>query len=490
MSGRNRHLRGGLALVVACAVAACARGRERYDTPEAAVAEIDTASVRTHVAALADDSMRGRATPSPELWKAARYVAEELRASGLHPFFPDSFAVSYALEERRLDTARVSVGLRGEDGWGFRRGVLPRGGATTAQGITGPVVLVVGEPAKGSVDLEEADVEGRVVLLVLPERNGIGSAFWTIVARIPTPAALLLYSEATDSMWESRGRAVTAAAFHPPEETGISVPVFELGREAVSALLSRSGRDLASVLGRANGPLAITPLTGVEVEVRLPYRTTDSPGAPIVVAEWGASGAEREVVLSAHLDHLGTTSGGDVYNGADDNASGVSALLEVARAFGLLDAPTGSRVVFLFTSGEEKGGWGVDAFLRRLEGADDDVVADLNLDMVGRNAADTIHLIEPADGTLLALAKRIAVAHPELGLDIAGDAWPAADFLSRSDQAAFLRKNVPAAYLFAGPHADYHQTTDDPETLDYGKVARVARLAFYMAASLAGVGGG
>jgi len=488
--GMRLSVSAAAGFVLACVAGACGPTHVMYDSPEAAIVEIDTARVRAYVATLADDSMRGRATPGPELWDAARYISAELEAGGLRPFIADSFVLSYPLEERRLDTARVAVGMPGGPEWGFRDDVLPRGGATGLDGITAPAVLITGDPSKGGADLATADVEGKVVILVFPEHTGIGNAFWSVASSIPTPAAFLLYSEATDSMWESRARAVTAPAYHTPDDTSRSLPIFEIRRPAAATLISRGGQDLDAALNHADGPISVTPIEGVEVQLRLPYITTARPQAPIVAAVWGDEAVDREVVLSAHMDHLGMTSDGDVYNGADDNASGVSALLAIARAFGALDAPASAHVVFLFTSGEEQGGWGVDAFMHRLGSPADAkraVVADLNLDMVGRNAPDTIHVIEPENGSLRTLAERTATDHNDIALTVAGDAWPAADFLHRSDQAAFVDDSIPAAFFFSGPHADYHQTTDDPATLDYGKVARVARLVFRVATSLAGI---
>ncbi|HKY60517.1 MAG TPA: M20/M25/M40 family metallo-hydrolase [Gemmatimonadota bacterium] len=218
-----------------------------------------------------------------------------------------------------------------------------------------------------------------------------------------------------------------------------------------------------------------------------------APAAPNVVAILrGADPALREtyVVFSAHMDHVGTgppdAAGDSIYNGADDDASGTAALVEVAEAFASLpDAPARS-LLFLAVSGEERGLLGSRWFTEHPPFPLDRLVADLNVDMISRNAPGTIVLIGEEYSSLGPLVRSIATDRPELGLSVLADPWPEERFFFRSDHYSFARQGIPAVFFFAGTHEDYHRPSDEVEKIDPGKAARVARLLFYAAARIAG----
>lgn len=207
------------------------------------------------------------------------------------------------------------------------------------------------------------------------------------------------------------------------------------------------------------------------------------PGGPA----GGTRGAAEYVVLVAHYDHLGVehreTGDDSVYNGADDNASGIAALVEVAQAMAALGTPLSRPVLFLAVSGSEAGLLGSTWFATHptveLEGA----VAVLNLDMIGRNHPDSIGVVGPTSG-LGPTIDRIAAATPALSLTVAPD--PAgSDRLRPSDHMVFAERGVPAIRFFSGLHDDYHTPADEVDRIDPDKVARVARLVFLTAHHLA-----
>jgi Zn-dependent M28 family amino/carboxypeptidase len=195
------------------------------------------------------------------------------------------------------------------------------------------------------------------------------------------------------------------------------------------------------------------------------------------------------VVFSAHFDHVGVgrpdAAGDSIYNGADDNASGTSGLLEVARAFASLPKAPARSLVFLAVSGEEKGLLGSEYYSDHPTVPLEKIVANINVDMIGRNAADSIVVIGQEYSTLGPLVQEVAAAHPELGLTVAQDIWPEQRFFFRSDHYNFARKDIPALFFFAGVHEDYHRPSDHVEKIDTDKTARVARLIFYTAYEIA-----
>ncbi len=186
--------------------------------------------------------------------------------------------------------------------------------------------------------------------------------------------------------------------------------------------------------------------------------------------------AKEVIIYSAHYDHVGVNDKGEIYNGSDDNASGTSALLEIAEAFG--DGPRPARsIAFLWVSGEEKGLLGSQWFSDHVSLPQDfKIVADINLDMVSRNDAKSIG-ITPSDkhadySTLIPVAMAAA---KEEGLTTKFDAD---QFYFRTDSYHFARKGIPIVFFFCGVHDDYHRPTDDFTKADFEKAARVARSAY------------
>ncbi len=204
------------------------------------------------------------------------------------------------------------------------------------------------------------------------------------------------------------------------------------------------------------------------------------------------------VVIGAHLDHDGTDADGRIYNGADDNASGTAAVLAAAGAFARA-AAGGERparaVLFALWNGEEKGSLGAAAFVSAPQPSRR-VVANLNLDMVGRHeetdpgdwrfqglaktdasaSANTLHVLGYTYTPDLAAMLRDA--NDAVGLTLQEDYDEGAqDLLRRSDNWPFLAHEIPALFLTTGLHPDYHTPEDDTARIDFGKLARIARLA-------------
>jgi hypothetical protein len=192
--------------------------------------------------------------------------------------------------------------------------------------------------------------------------------------------------------------------------------------------------------------------------------------------------AREFVVYSAHMDHVGVgrpdASGDSIYNGADDNASGTVAVMTIAAAFAALPETPRRSVAFVLVSGEERGLWGSRHFVDQGGIPPTRMVANLNLDMIGRNWPDTIVLVGKEHSDLGETVRETAHRHPELGLTVIRDPWPGQRFFFRSDQFSFARRGVPAIFFFSGTHEDYHRPGDLPGWVNAEKAARLARLAF------------
>lgn len=203
----------------------------------------------------------------------------------------------------------------------------------------------------------------------------------------------------------------------------------------------------------------------------------------------GSDPARRSevVVVSAHMDHLGTgtpVAGDSTFNGADDNGSGTSALLELAEALGELDAPPARTIVFAAFGGEEIGLAGSAVYVSDPPFPIAATVANLNMDMLSRNAPDSIAILR-SSATLGSVADAVSARNRGLGLGVAPDPWPTQNLLRRSDQWSFIRVGVPGLLVTSGLHADYHTRVDEADRIDPDKLERVTRLALLILLDLA-----
>jgi hypothetical protein len=193
--------------------------------------------------------------------------------------------------------------------------------------------------------------------------------------------------------------------------------------------------------------------------------------------------ADEHVVIGAHYDHVGIrtpVAGDSIYNGADDNGSGTSAVAELAEAFAGLEEPPRRSVLFVFFAGEERGLLGARYFVGSPEAPMGNSAAMINLDMVGRNWTDRVAAIYQPTSDIFERAERVADAHPELNMDLLIDPWPNENLVNRSDQAPFIPYGIPVMFLTSGLHEDYHMPSDEADRLDYEKTERLTRLVFWI----------
>jgi len=222
------------------------------------------------------------------------------------------------------------------------------------------------------------------------------------------------------------------------------------------------------------------------------YPVFDTRSAPNVVGILEGSDPvlkEEYVVFSAHMDHIGigppNAAGDSINNGADDDASGTTTVLEIAEAYASLPTKPKRSTIFLLVSGEEKGLWGSAYFMENPPVPTDHMVADLNVDMVGRNWPDTIVAIGMEHSDLGETLGLVNEAHPELGITAIDDIWPEERFYFRSDHYRFAEKGVPILFFFNGTHEDYHGRDDEVDRIDVDKATRISRLIFYLGYELA-----
>jgi len=487
-----------LAVLVFFALGACAPAAPPDPTPAppppavvdaeqlAAVAEASITSerIREHIEYLASDEMLGRDTPSPELERAAEYLAEHFGGMGLEPAGDDGSFIQRWPFQRLAFQSDESLAYMQANGdrrdwrYGNEYFVIPAP-PTRVEGT--PVYAPNPQAAMAGLPPETA---GSPLVVGLPE--GLGPEFaMAIQAGMQAGAAgiVLLMDEETDASATFQ----TAAALEGGAAGEFPLPVlglrYDVGRDLLvsGGVEPDGGRDPPEVMVLEN--LTLTFQSTFRPE------THDVPNVVGMIRGSDPRLADEYVVLTAHFDHVGVgpadERGDTIYSGADDNASGTAAITEVARAFSALPEPPARSVVFLAVSGEEKGLLGSAYYAQNPTVPLEGIVANLNLDMVSRNAPDTLHAIGEEFSTLGAWAHEVARNHPEVGLALAPDPEPEEQAFLRSDHFSFVQQGIPALMFTTWLHDDYHLPSDTPDRVDSDKAARVARLAFLLAHRIA-----
>ena len=497
MTGRTyASLSAALALAACAAPVSTPSAGPAAGLPlQAAAATITPQDLYARIEFLASDAMRGRNTPSPELEIAANYLVNQYRLMGFEPGGENgTFFQWWPFPLRRLnaDAARFDVqSPAGSTRLVMGRDYFSAGGM--ASPIAGAGLVWAGRGADAA--LAEGSLRGRVAMVSIP---GTGNRDWRLERNRLRNGAQRAGASAIvyvlDAPWTADSVARYAQTARNPARTlgdALAYPQLLITREAAGRVFQAAGLSLDEQLRAGESLAAAVPLPGVAVSAVLPVEALDQARAPNVAAILpGSDPALRGeyVILSAHMDHVGVgapVNGDSIYNGADDDASGTSGLLEVAQAFAQLGVRPRRSIVFLHVSGEEKGLVGSQWYSDHPTVPLGQVVANVNVDMIGRNAADSVVVIGKRYSTLGALADRLGAAHPELNLVLADDPWPQDRFFFRSDHFNFARKEVPAIFFFSGTHPDYHRPSDEVERIDTDKAMRISRMVFYLVNEIA-----
>ena len=210
----------------------------------------------------------------------------------------------------------------------------------------------------------------------------------------------------------------------------------------------------------------------------------------------GSEIPEEYIVISAHYDHLGVQ-GEKIYNGADDDASGTSAVLLIAEAFkNAVEQGNGPKrsIVFLHVTGEEEGLYGSRYYTENPIFPLENTVTNLNIDMIGRydiqhkDNPEFVYLIgsDKLSSELHELSEAINKKYTNLMLDYTyNDENDPNRFYYRSDHYNFAKNNIPVIFYFTGVHKDYHKETDTADKIQYDLLQKRTHLVFYTAWEIA-----
>ena len=520
--------------------------------PQPTTAAITAADLMTRLYVFADDSMMGREAGTPGHLKGTEYIARELERLGLRPAGDNgTFFQTVPMIRRAFDTTST---ITVEGGPILRAGtdfVATGGGPSGSAPRTIRLPTVYGGTAFDTAAVLRPDQAEMSVVILAPATTPVtaallsseaGRAYQQAVAR----AAVVVNVVAADTL----PRAVVRNAVAPrqgavtlPLAAGAPIPPLNLvvTRRAAEALFG------APLTGAAKGG------RGRYVRANFRFTETAVPERNVVAIIPGSDSILRNqyVALGAHSDHVGFLPGpavdhdslrlfnaarqfgrlpqatsadttaeqlatltalrvrldsvrqtrparlDSIRNGADDDGSGSMALLEVAEA--IVAAPTAPRrsLLFVWHTAEEKGLLGARYFTDNPTVPRDSIVAQINIDMIGRGGAQDTpgggpnHLLVVGSRRLSTELGDLVEAvnarrQPRLALDYGWDASGHEQRIyCRSDHAMYARYGIPVVFFFTGLHGDYHQVTDEPQYIDYPRYTRITQMVHDLAVEVA-----
>jgi hypothetical protein len=477
---------------------------------------ITSQDLRKHVLVLASDSLAGRETSFPGQRKAAEYIASQFSRIGLKPIGTNNtFLQPFDVTVTRIDPAtNMTVSMpQGKKTLFWGKEFISESGRDTL--LTAPVAFI-GHTDCEINDVDRASLAGRIVFVLAGKKEHVSDTSRSQVMRRlfaqrkePTAAAVIIIGDDSGPgaieavMTLVRGFGGEKGSMRlgvVPSQRATSPLRYFLSASIADEILQSANRSLRSLRTDALRAEPFTPILLDNVQLTIDSRVLrEIKQTENVVGflEGSDSSLRKEVVvLSGHYDHLGTSSNGDIYYGADDDASGTSAVIEIAEAFAANPVRPKRSVLFLAVTGEEKGLFGSAYYTSNPIIPLDRTMADLNIDMIGR--VDTSHANKNDERYIYVIgADKISTeldsiliaanqATEQLTFDLTyNDERDPNQFYRRSDHYNFARNGVPVVFFFSGIHADNHRPSDTPDKLLYDRMASITRMIYATAWRLA-----
>jgi Peptidase family M28/PDZ domain/PA domain len=461
---------------------------------------------------LSSDTLKGRGNGTPELDQAARYIANHFRADGLksggdNGTYLQHFQVTVGA---RLGTGNSLVVRQSGSSAALRLGedYTPFSFSHDGQ-FEAPVVFAgygITAPEYHYDDYQGLDVKGKIVLVLRhePQENDEKSIFAgkqltthseivnkAINARNHGAVGMILVNDTANHRGEP-DQLIKFGELAGPED--LTIPALQVKASLADKWLKPSGQTLEQLSQAIDNDLSnhsfaldpgLRPALTVDVER---IRKSESnvvailPGGdPILAAQC--------IVIGAHYDHLGLGDQhslapgqiGQIHHGADDNASGTSAVLEIADYFAHRDRRPRHSIIFVTFAGEELGLLGSSYYTEHPAMAMSNTMAMINMDMVGRIRGNRLYV--GGTGTSPGLQKLVETANqsdPAARFELS---YSASGY-GASDHTSFTMHGVPVLFFFSGLHSDYHKPSDTWDKIASLDGARVAELVADSASAL------
>ena len=490
---------------------------------------ITAAQLKDYLYFVASDEMEGRDTPSRGLDTTAKFIGMNLSRWGFKPAGDDgTYYQKIALHRDSVDAAATSIEIGGEK---FAYGEdLVRVSGNNPGAVSAPIVYAGNGwriKSKNLNPYQNIDVKGKIVAVygegmingrnLVPLPAGVTPADLTgergkdwadavtyarnngAVGVIVLPSKFIADNWAGISQQFGRSR-VSVEKFAPPANApaGNAPTVFLASTKLAAALFN--GESVNPLNGGAANSFDLNADKKFDFTIATKPETLYTQN---VVALWEGSDPKLKdemVAIGAHYDHIGISSPTSpnpdkINNGADDDGSGTVSVLSIAEALSKAKTRPKRSILLVWHCGEEKGLWGSEYFNKFPTVNIKNVVAQLNIDMIGRSkktddanprnkdlsGENAVYVIgsEMMSSTLGAVAKGTNASYLKLNYDLRyDDPKDTNRFFFRSDHFNYALNGIPIVFWFDGVHEDYHQPGDEPQKIDYVKMQNIARTIF------------
>ena len=478
----------------------------------------DDISEYLHV--LAADDMEGRELGRPGNRRAAEYIASKLEEMGI-PSAPgfDSHFQELAITRVKLGATELTV-----NEFTFRNMkdfvVIPSNMPTDTIVFDTEEIVFLGYGIEDSTYSDYTfanELEGKTILIYSGEPfdadgNSLitGTVQWSgwstsledklRVAKTKGVVGVIVIARDFQQLVSSQRRFIIngRTIMGTPEFAEDQAPHMIASSTLAESILGKKKNKVIKARDKIAKKRKLKPVTiPVVIEGTFSREVESTPGVNVLAYIEGIDPDMKDevIVITAHFDHIGMR-GDDIYNGADDNASGTSGVMEIAQAFHeakIRGFGPKRSVLCMLVTGEEKGLLGSNYYAEHPIFPLENTVANINIDMIGRmddkhSSPDYTYVIgaDRLSTDLHKINEAVNKKYTHLELDYTYNAKDDPNqFYYRSDHYNFAKRGIPAIFFFSGVHEDYHKSTDTVDKIMFDKAANIARLAFHTGWELA-----
>lgn len=476
---------------------------------------------------LASDALKGRNTPSPGFDTAAQFIVDRLKKAGLEPAGDDgTFLQHYTMREAIVDTETAAIEIAGRR-FAFGDDFVMRAFAGPVSGSL-PVVYVGhgwSVPGKNIDPFAGVDVKGKIVLAhgprALPKgvdipligRVNVGASTVFTEAHRRGAAAVMFIAQASalEGWAQARNQSTTVRELQPivpSAYAALPITAVMVTPKVADALMAGERVDGATLVKRAEAqdyPESFQLTKSITLTVPAKSMTDHRPYNVVAILRGSDPVLRNEyVVIESHLDGAvgsRTVNGDDIYNSADDNATGSAGNLAIAESLAAASPRPKRSMVFIWDSGEERGLWGTRYFVSKPPVPLSSIVAEINVDMIGANRAPGFPDVDEARTTgpnevyvigpnvmsprISALLDATNKEYLNLKLNRDHDKPDSEFFYPRTDAGPFIERGILAIGFTTGIHNRYHLPSDEARFLDPNKMEAITRTILVSAWMLA-----
>ena len=457
--------------------------------------EITTSELRDHIKYLSSDSLKGRLTGSPGDSLAALYIKNQLASAGLVPFSGDGFQ-RYEVTDKVIAGDKNFLTVNGEE-FAASADFMPFSFSGNSE-LEADIVFAgygfsINNDSLKWNDYDNTDVTGKWVLILRGDPEPEKSVSGFIPFNGDRDKALLAKDMGAKGVLMVSGPATDANDTFESLSQGdysVEIPVLRIKRGVADKILKGTNNSVAELEKRINS--AMKPggfTTGTKVYAGSEIIKTKSTTRNVVMVVPGDDELLKNeyVIIGGHFDHLGMGGSSSrardtvaVHHGADDNASGISLMIELAEKFALTKESHKRTLIFAAFSGEESGLLGSKYFTDNPPVDLTKVNAMINLDMIGR-LKDSSSLQIGGAGTAEGLKKLVRSLSDTTNVTLAFSD----EGYGPSDHSSFYGKNIPVLFYSTGAHLDYHTPSDTWDKINYPGMVTISDMIFKVAADFA-----